>query len=214
MSKLLLGIVSLWLVGLQVATAEVSSQSDKKTSDNKIEQRKCPVLGGKIKPELYYQYKGQKIYVCCPRCIDKIKEDPEKYLKKVRKEKEEIAEARKITQKTCPVMSGVIVPNLYYQYNKKIYVCCPGCIDKIKKDPDKYLLKVQKQITESKDKKQATCPVMGGKINSDLYYEYNKKIYVCCPGCIPIIKKNPDKYIKKVLEEQKKHELKKEKVKK
>jgi hypothetical protein len=46
---------------------------------------------------------------------------------------------------------------------------------------------------------QKVCPVMGGKINKKLYYEYKKqKIYVCCQGCIGIIQKNPDKYLKKV----------------
>lgn len=104
--------------------------------------------------------------------------------------------AKQIVQKKCPVMGGAINPNLYYQYSKKIYVCCPGCISTIKKNPVKYLKIVQKEIAASKVKTQKKCPVMGGKINSSLYYTYNKKIYVCCPGCIAKIKKNPEKYLK------------------
>ncbi len=47
--------------------------------------------------------------------------------------------------------------------------------------------------------KQKVCPVMGGKINKKLYYEYKgHKIYVCCKGCIGTIKKDPEKYLKKV----------------
>jgi len=48
-------------------------------------------------------------------------------------------------------------------------------------------------------KPQATCPVLGGKINKELYADVNgKRIYVCCGGCIAPIKKNPDTFIKKL----------------
>ncbi len=48
-------------------------------------------------------------------------------------------------------------------------------------------------------KPQTTCPVMGGKINKDLYVDHaGKRIYVCCQGCIAPIKADPDKFIKKL----------------
>ena len=44
---------------------------------------------------------------------------------------------------------------------------------------------------------QTKCPVQGGDINKSLYADVDgKRIYVCCPGCIDTIKKNPQKYIK------------------
>ncbi len=47
-----------------------------------------------------------------------------------------------------------------------------------------------------KSLKQTTCPVMGGKINLRHYADVeDKRIYVCCPGCIETIKQNPSKYI-------------------
>ena len=111
----------------------------------------------------------------------------------------EKAVSKKAGQKICPVMGGKVNPKLFYTYTKKIYVCCPGCIPTIKKNPDKYIKKVLKEIASTKDKKQKTCPVMGGKVNPKQFYTYTKKIYVCCPGCLPKIKKNPDKYLQKVL---------------
>jgi len=49
------------------------------------------------------------------------------------------------------------------------------------------------------EKKQTTCPIMGGKINKAQYADVNgKRIYVCCVGCIGKIKANPDKYIKQL----------------
>jgi len=46
---------------------------------------------------------------------------------------------------------------------------------------------------------QTTCPVMGGEINQDLSVDHDgKRIYVCCPGCIDAVKKDPGKYIKQL----------------
>ncbi len=58
----------------------------------------------------------------------------------------------------------------------------------------------EKTGTEKEEVKvQASCPVMGGKINKKLYADVKgKRIYVCCPGCVSAIKKNPDKYIEKL----------------
>jgi hypothetical protein len=48
-------------------------------------------------------------------------------------------------------------------------------------------------------KKQTTCPVMGGKINTAQYADVKgKRIYVCCAGCIAKIQADPDKYIKQL----------------
>ena len=46
---------------------------------------------------------------------------------------------------------------------------------------------------------QATCPVMGGKVNKDLYVDHEgKRIYACCKGCIAPLQKEFAKYAKKV----------------
>lgn len=51
-------------------------------------------------------------------------------------------------------------------------------------------------------KPQTNCPVMGGKINKNLYVDANgKRIYVCCGGCIGKVKADPEKYIKKLEDE-------------
>lgn len=51
-------------------------------------------------------------------------------------------------------------------------------------------------------KSQAACPVQGGKINKALYVDYQgQRVYFCCPECIPIFKKNPEAYLKKMREQ-------------
>ena len=49
-------------------------------------------------------------------------------------------------QTTCPVMRGKINKQQYVDHDgKRIYVCCAGCIDKIKADPARYIGKLEKE---------------------------------------------------------------------
>jgi len=46
---------------------------------------------------------------------------------------------------------------------------------------------------------QTTCPVMGGKINKQLYVDYKgQRVYFCCMACPAEFKKNPEKYLQKL----------------
>ncbi len=43
---------------------------------------------------------------------------------------------------------------------------------------------------------QTTCPVLGGKIDRQVYTDYNgMRVYFCCPGCIGTFQKDPEKYL-------------------
>lgn len=49
-------------------------------------------------------------------------------------------------QAKCPVMGGNIDKKLFVDFDgKRIYVCCGGCIDKIKKDPAKYVKQLESE---------------------------------------------------------------------
>ena len=51
-------------------------------------------------------------------------------------------------------------------------------------------------------KQQIACPVKGGKINKNLYTDYQgQRVYFCCPECIPIFKTNPEAFLKKMREQ-------------
>ncbi len=57
-----------------------------------------------------------------------------------------------IAQKTCPVMGGAIKKDIYTDHNgRRVYFCCGGCIDAFKKDPTKYLAKIDAEIQKAKD---------------------------------------------------------------
>ncbi|MHC4712751.1 MAG: YHS domain-containing protein [Planctomycetota bacterium] len=51
-------------------------------------------------------------------------------------------------QKTCPVMAGAISSEYYYDYEgRRIYFCCAECVDTFKEDPEKYIEKVDTEIS-------------------------------------------------------------------
>ena len=56
-------------------TKEVVSQA--------IEQKICPVMEAPINKELYTEYKGKKVYFCCPGCKEKFAKEPDKYIPKL-----------------------------------------------------------------------------------------------------------------------------------
>ncbi len=48
------------------------------------EQTMCPIMDGKpINKAISTEYKGKKVYFCCPGCDTKFKEDPEQYISKL-----------------------------------------------------------------------------------------------------------------------------------
>ncbi len=47
------------------------------------EQKICPVMGFEIDKSVFTEYKGKKVYFCCPSCIEEFEKDPEKYLDKL-----------------------------------------------------------------------------------------------------------------------------------
>jgi YHS domain-containing protein len=56
------------------------------------------------------------------------------------------AAAQGKAQTQCPVLGGAINKQVYADYKgKRIYFCCKGCDAEFKKDPEKYMKKLQEQ---------------------------------------------------------------------
>ncbi len=46
---------------------------------------------------------------------------------------------------------------------------------------------------------QATCPVLGGKINRGVYADcQGQRVYFCCSGCVGKFQQDPGKYLNKL----------------
>ena len=48
-----------------------------------VEQTFCPVMAAPINKNIFTEYKGKRVYFCCPGCKDKFRADPEKYVAKL-----------------------------------------------------------------------------------------------------------------------------------
>ena len=48
-----------------------------------VEQTTCPIMGTAINKALFTEYKGKKVYFCCPGCEEKFEAEPEKYIAKL-----------------------------------------------------------------------------------------------------------------------------------
>jgi len=50
---------------------------------------------------------------------------------------------------------------------------------------------------------QTTCPVMGGKITSTSFLDYQgQRVYFCCPGCEGSFLKDPEKYFEQAAKDK------------
>ena len=59
------------------------------------------------------------------------------------------AQTKTPTQTVCPVFGGEVNKDIYVDYKgKRIYFCCEGCDDEFKKNPGKYMKKLEAQGVE------------------------------------------------------------------
>ncbi|MCL4503592.1 MAG: YHS domain-containing protein [Deltaproteobacteria bacterium] len=57
-------------------------------------------------------------------------------------------------------------------------------------------------LAAGQPKPQTVCPVLGGKVNKQIYVDYQgKRVYLCCQGCEAQFKKDPEKFMKKIQEQ-------------
>lgn len=105
----------------------------------------------------------------------------------------------KVPQTLCPITNEKIDLSVYADHDgKRVYFCCKDCIEKFKQDAAEAV-----KSMESKgiilDAAQVNCPVMGEKIDRNVYVDYGgRRIYFCCKGCIDKFNQDPQKYSKKL----------------
>ena len=143
-----------------------SMMDTKAVKDSLVPQTTCPVMGGKINKKLYVDYKNKRIYICCAGCRDAVEKNPEKYIKKLKlmgqsvevigNHKAAVKKSALVPQKTCPVMGNPINKKYFTDHKgQRIYFCCAMCPPAFKKEPEKYLQKLDSlgEATEKIGKK-------------------------------------------------------------
>jgi YHS domain-containing protein len=111
-------------------------------------------MAGAINKDVYVDYKGERIYFCCPGCEGSFMEKPDEYLEKMRAagvRPEQLAGAAgdMKPQTHCPVMGGEINREFYADHEgQRVYFCCPGCKEPFLKEAEKHLSKMRAEGIE------------------------------------------------------------------
>jgi YHS domain-containing protein len=166
--KLLGSLIVCLALGL---ACSVSFAADKAKDAEKAKpiNKKCPVEGGEVDGDTTVQYKGKTIGFCCAGCDKEFEKEPAKFMAIIDKElaaekKGDAAkkdDAKKGEKKEaelnakCPVTGDDVDKELTETHKgRKIAFCCNDCVKDFKKDPDKFVKKLDEEKA-AKDKKSA-----------------------------------------------------------
>jgi len=120
------------------------------------------------------------------------------------------AEVAIAQQKICPVSGKALgsmgAPPAVRIGDRDVYVCCAGCTNALKANPQKYLAKLTPTGPVKATRAgaaavafQKTCPVMNKPLNAmGGPWKFNvrgRDVFVCCPGCTKAIEREPAKYL-------------------
>jgi len=86
--KIILLLAGLLLVGLFVLQGCKKSEPVEPAEPGgavsaTILQETCPIMGNPIDKNIFTEYKGKKVYFCCPGCKEKFEAKPEDYIAKL-----------------------------------------------------------------------------------------------------------------------------------
>ncbi len=183
---------------LALTTAAMSQDSAE--SRTKLSQRDqlrveaqqiCPVSGkrlGNMGAPIKRRIGQQELFLCCDGCAKgKVNKDHWATIHKNIKQ----------AQSICPVMGKPLPAKSKWTIvqGQLIYVCCPPCIEKIQREPAKWLKKIDQQYAASRNPltdelkiaSQQICPVSGKKLGSmgqPLKTRIGKEeVFLCCKAC-------------------------------
>ena len=81
---ILLSIPIGFVAGCKKKSEPAQQSETQEVAVAEIEQTICPVMeGNKINKDIFTEYKGKKVYFCCPGCKEKFHQNPESYLPKL-----------------------------------------------------------------------------------------------------------------------------------
>lgn len=190
-------ILSLVLVSAFALPASAQEHNRKSLPEFKPQadvqaQTTCPISGEKLEDkDLFVDYEGQRVYLCCKKCVTKFNAFPDKWIATLAMAGESVEN----TQTTCPVSGEELDEDAISLAfgNKTIQVCCKKCASKVNADPATYFDKLEGRSAQQK------CAVMGGKIIPKNSFVVNgTHVDQCCPGCEKKWRAEPAKYFTKL----------------
>jgi YHS domain-containing protein len=121
----------------------------------------------------------------------------------------------------CPVTDEALgsmgEPIVVRLGERTIYVCCQACVNAVKRNPQRYLLKVDAELhtlqypdrtprqTTTPWGGQKACPITGealGEMCEPIPMELGgRTIFVCCEPCVDVARRSPAKYLRRMDQE-------------
>jgi hypothetical protein len=120
MKNAFLGLAAVALLAIGVIAAE-----------EKKEEKfgKCPVSGKAAVEDKFVDYKGAKVYFCCPGCPEPFKKDTAKYAAKAN---QQLVVTKQATQAKCPLSGAKLNPDTGLDVaGTTVTFCCNNCKGKV-----------------------------------------------------------------------------------
>lgn len=172
----------------------------------------CPITGkalGSMGKPIARVYEGREVRFCCAGCPNAFEKNLKASLEKL--DRQIIAKQKaSYPLSTCPVTGEKLGGKMgkavdYVHGNRLVRLCCMDCVKKFKKDPAKFLKKLDAAIVAKQQAKYpvTTCLVtgetLGGKMGKPIDYVYGQQLVrFCCKGCVKKFEQNPEEYIGKL----------------
>lgn len=166
-----------------------------------------PVSGAKLPDTpVVYQHDGRELRFADEKSLATFKAGPADYLAKV--DQQMIQQQVPLYPLTACMVSGDKLGgdmgkpvDLIYE-NRLIRFCCDGCVKDFKKDPAKYISKLNEAVIAKQGATYpiTTCVVSNDKLGGDMGKPVdvvigNRLVRLCCSGCLKDLNKDPLKYL-------------------
>ena len=105
-------------------------------------------LGGDMGKPVVMVNGPQELKFCCNNCVAQYKKDPAAFMKKLDVAAQQAAKDHPYKLTTCLVSGEKLggdmgKPFVFVYADKEIKLCCSSCLADFKKDPDKFLKKLE-----------------------------------------------------------------------
>ena len=199
------------LPSLAFASTQTSEVPVAQRSIDEAINSMCPIGNEAIDGKTFATYDGHKIGFCCAGCDAKFlawgKEKKDAFVQTalagqegVEKKKGDAGAAERpsepYTLSTCPVsgekLGSMGDPVVLTVEGREVKLCCKGCVNKIEKDPAKYLAVIDEGLTAQQKPYYPlpTCVVSGEPLvedGKDIAIDVvvkNRLFRLCCKGCV------------------------------
>ena len=113
--------VALLVISVGLVAAEKQAES----------KATCPVSGKAVDESTVVEYKGAKVHLCCPGCVEPFKKDTAKFAAKAN---QQLVATKQAKQVKCPFTGGKLNPATAVDVaGVKVCFCCDKCQGKVTK---------------------------------------------------------------------------------